>query len=67
MTGKLRQLIIRSHKLFYSQLSLFKFILQNIRLLKGKGKRKEEGKKKKVVDLLLIAIKRKQTYTGAVQ
>lgn len=45
MTGKLRQLIIRSHKLFYSQLFLFKFILQNIRLLKGKGKRKEEEKK----------------------
>lgn len=45
MNGKLRQLIILPHKLFYSQLSLFKFILQNIRLLKGKEKGKEEGKK----------------------
>lgn len=65
--GSYRQLIKLSHKLFYSPLSLFKLILQNMRLLKGKGKEKEKGGVGKEIDLLLIVIKGNHKSTGAVQ
>lgn len=65
--GSYRQLIKLSQKLFYSPLSLFKLILQNMRLLKGKGKEKEKGGVGKEIDLLLIVIKGNHKSTGAVQ
>lgn len=60
--GNEKQLIKLSHKLFYNPLSLFKYILQNTRLLG-----EEEKGEKKTLHLLLIVIKGNHKSTGAMQ